>query len=223
MLLHQQARPSLHSYAMLLSHLSFFIPIVTCYRRSLLLETISLATAFFISTLYHACDEGLHCAGNLNLHAWHFVDVWATFLIVCFVLGVYFLQLPPRWAGALRVIYFIVITGAVSYDRFLFPLMASLFVTPLVLLLVRYGHTNGRVAFAMNFEAKPFAIGITLFGLALVVFVIAGEEVAGARKLHDLSKPKPSDVPDTTLYWAYHSLWHVLCMVSTHFIMSAKK
>jgi len=221
--LHQHARPSPHSYVVLLSHFWFFLPIWTCHRKGLLLETVGLTTALLVSSLYHACDEGLHCAGSMDLPAWHFVDVWATFLIVCFVLGVYFLQLPPTWAGALRVTYFVVITAAVSYDRFSFPLMASLFVTPLLLLLLRYGHSNGRVVFAMHFETKPFLIGMGAFGCALVVFVAAGEEWLGARRLHDVAKPKPKDVPDTTLYWALHSLWHVLCMVSTHLIISAKK
>eukprot|EP00759_Apiculatamorpha_spiralis_P006760 PhF_6_TR14002/c0_g1_i1/m.22451 len=220
---HQLARPSWHSYVMVCSHFSFWVPVRTCYVRGLILEAISLAISFVISILYHACDEGLYCAANLNLETWHFIDVWCTFFLVCFVLGVYFLQLPGKWSSLLRIVWFVVITLAVSYDRFSLPLMGSLFVTPAILLALRYAHPHGRKAFVVHFEPFPFLVGMSVFGVALIVFVSAGEEVAGARKLHDVSKPKPANVPDTTLYWMYHGLWHVLCMISTHFVVMAKR
>jgi hypothetical protein len=227
----QLERPSYHSYVLLLSHVSFLLSIVAAFRRRLVLESFSLVLSGLISVGYHVCDENLYCAFGWSIYQWHAMDVWSTFFLICFVLCVMVLDIRARRTKYIvRAAYFAVVTGAVWYDRSSLMIFSGLLGSVAFLVVFRYG-VQRHYAVRQSMQQRSgyrgpvgggvenLVIGLAVFCCSLACFVLANTPIVG-RLLHDSRDgPKPMDVPDTTVYWAFHSVWHFSSALSAYLII----
>ena len=221
----QHQRPSLHSYVILASHASFIVCIAEALRRRLVVESVSLLLSAFISIFYHLCDENLHCAFGMDIYGWHAADVWSTFFLICFVLGVMILNIRDAFGrNALRMAYLAAVTLFVWIDAGNMLLLGSLLVVVATSVVLRFTWwpLEDKLSHAKRVERNKFlAVGLGTFALALGCFVVANTPVVGPvtynASIH--GPQKPMDVPDTAVYWVFHSVWHFLSAVSGYFII----
>jgi hypothetical protein len=223
---HQLVRPSGHSLVILASHVSFLLCLATAVRRRQLLEAASLALSATISFCYHLCDENIACPLGWSVFAWHALDVWSTFFLVCFVLGVLVLDFDTRRARVLaRAAYFALVSGCVWYDRGSMLLFGGLLASVAAAVLFRYGvqrhHQQRHQRRARRFHIRKLVTGLAIFGVSLGCFVVANTPVVGP-VTYDAARDgavKRMDVPDTAVYWFFHAVWHFASAISAHFIL----
>jgi hypothetical protein len=219
----QYRRPSYHSAAVLASHAVYSVTVWSawCLRRPL--EFVSLVVSATVSLLYHVCDENIGCAFGWDIAVWHALDVWSTYFLICFVLGVTMLRIQDRKRRfAVRALYFILVTCTVAYDRSSMILSGALLLSISAWIVVRNRTLlrstmpwdgmattpQRRENFAVD-RRRSLILSLVCLTISLGFFVTANTPIVG-RRLHDpLAGPKPMHVPDTTLYWFFHALWHV--------------
>jgi hypothetical protein len=223
--LHQHVRPSPHSLAVLASHLAFAKTIHIAWKSHRVVESLSLALSCLISLHYHLCDENLWCPYGFDVYFWHAMDVWSTFFLICFVFGVMVLDLKKKkHQFILRVAYFIAVTASVAIDRSSMLLFGSLLGSVGLLVVVRLLSECGWFRARSSTKDSPskslsdLALGVGAFTVALGCFMVANTPVIGYVR-YDRSKPKPMDVPDTSVYWFFHSCWHLISSLSAYLIL----
>lgn len=215
---HQFVRPSGHSYVILLSHVSFLLCITAAVRKRLLMESVSLLFSGVISICYHVCDENFGCWLNLNIFQWHAADVWSTFFLTCFVLGVIVLDIEDRkMRFVLRFVYFVLVTGFVWYDPGSVLLLGGLLFVTAVLVFFRYAvQRHHKASRKSRKDVRRLVIGLAVFAVSLGCFILANTPIVGYQ-LHDpRAGLKPMDVPDTTVYWFFHSIWHFASAIAAY-------
>lgn len=221
----QLQRPSAHSYIILASHASFIFCIREAIRRRLFVESMSLLLSATISMFYHLCDENFHCAFGIDIYGWHAADVWSTFFLICFVLGVMVLNINNKlWRTILRMAYLTAITVFVWTDPGNMVLLGSLLVVVATTVTLKFSLFPDKcnLSSSRRQERNQFlAVGLGTFALALGCFVVANTPIVGPITYSaDIHGPrKPMDVPDTAVYWVFHSIWHFLSAVSGYFII----
>ena len=233
---HQDARPSGHSYVIMASHVSFIAAIFTAFRYGKLVEGFGLALSCVISLHYHLCDENLHCPYGIGIEGWHALDVWSTFFLVCFIFAVMVLDLKSKKAKFIvRVVYFIAVTGSVMYDKSSMVLFGGLLASVGLLITLKVfkqvyftSSNNARRATTGSTTTAPvkdLVAGLTIFAISLGCFVLANTPGAlgiGGYTRYDPKRDgplKPMDMPDTSTYWLFHSIWHFASAISALFIL----
>ena len=214
-LLFQLSRPSGHSYVLLASHVAYAVGFRTAIRTGQYLELASLLVSLCISVGYHVCDENLYCSLGLDIQKWHALDIWSTFFLICFVIGVRAMDFASATVrAAVRVVYLLLITTFVVIDRGNLALFGLLLASVAVLLVVRhvagYAHSGNRHLLAM---------GLGVFAVSLGCFVLANTPVIGPVTWPGGGQLKPMDVPDTAVYWAFHSVWHFASAVAANMLL----
>jgi hypothetical protein len=214
--LFQLSRPSPHSYVVLLSHASYALTLRTAVRHRQYLELCSLALSLAISVGYHICDENVHCGLGLDVVRWHALDVWSTFFLICFVIGVRAMNFATKGARVVvRCVYLFLITLFVFLDRGSAVLFGALLASVAIGLVCRH-----LIAGAVGGDATYLALGLGVFACSLGCFVIANTPIIGPVTWDGLPGTlKPMDVPDTAVYWAFHSVWHFASALSAHFLL----
>eukprot|EP01062_Namystynia_karyoxenos_P063278 TRINITY_DN5608_c0_g1_i1.p1 TRINITY_DN5608_c0_g1~~TRINITY_DN5608_c0_g1_i1.p1 ORF type:complete len:219 (+),score=59.12 TRINITY_DN5608_c0_g1_i1:70-726(+) len=200
-LLAQRGRPSWHSGALLASNAAFAAGACAALRSGHVLEGAALAAVAAVSTLYHLCDENVTCVGGLDILGWHAVDVWVTFAVVNAVFAVTLLRVRRRGRRRLlRAAQLALVTAGIGYDRFNPLVSAGLYAAAVVPVLARAGAR--RVALRQ---------GMLLLAAAAGCFISANAAPGpGGERLR--SGPEGvafPHLPETTLYWLWHSLWHL--------------
>ena len=209
---HQISRPSaVHSFVILASHVFFLPGVYQAWRLRFPVELVSLCLVTAVSLLYHTCDENLFCAFDMSITQWHATDVWVTFLLICFLLGVMALDLKTWVAAALRCVYFVWVSAVVLFDATSLFHRALLILSVTALIIWRYGMQKHHKHTSLDVASLVQAW--VIFGVAQVAFFLAITPIVG-RRLHADATPKPIALPDTTVYWLFHSLWHLFAAVS---------
>ena len=214
--LFQLTRPSFHSYVVLASHVSYALSFRTALRTAQYLELASLALSLAISVGYHICDENLACGLGLDIQRWHALDVWSTFFLICFVLGVRAMNFASTAVRTIvRTTYLILVTVFVIIDRGNLALFGALLASVAVGLVLRSVLGGG-----IGGEPKYLVYGLAVFACSLGCFVLANTPIIGPRTWQpETGKLKPMDVPDTAVYWLFHSVWHFASAISAHFLL----
>ena len=209
-IMEQFTRPSWHSTVLLLSHCVFILPVVVGFLKDRIIEGLSIIIAICVSFSYHLCDENYYCL-NGNIYQWHTGDVWMTFCLVTGVYGVSILRIErPEIRILARIGYFMLSTICVIYDQSSTQLGLLLYAT-IIIPIICY-----RKQVLRSWYSK---MGLVSFAVAITTFICAnnfGQSLRTGKEA--LTRP---DVPETTLYWFFHSLWHLFIAISaTCIIMS---
>ena len=226
---YQLTRPSWpHSHVILASHTAFALCLYTAVVHGHALEAAGLTLSAAISVAYHICDENFACAFGWPIATWHALDVWATFFLVCFVLGVMVLDLPSRKARfAARAAYAALVTSFVWYDRGSMLLFGGLLLSVAVAVFFRYAVQRRHLAWGAakrRARLRYLITGLAIFSLSLGCFVVANTSVIGP-VTYDAARDgpvKPMAVPDTAVYYLFHSVWHACSALSAHCIVKFK-
>ena len=214
--LFQLARPSFHSYVVLASHVSYALSFRTALVTGQHLELASLALSLAISIGYHICDENITCGLGLDIQRWHALDVWSTFFLICFVIGVRAMNFTSSTTRtAVRTVYLVLVTAFVIIDRGNLALLGSLLASVAIGLVVRSVLGGG-----IGGDTTYLAYGLGVFACSLGCFVLANTLIIGPSTWRpEAGKLKPMDVPDTAVYWFFHSVWHFASALSAHFLL----
>jgi Protein of unknown function (DUF3522) len=237
-MLRQEARPSLHSAAVLASNAAFFVLAWRVHRFAqarvaaaaakrgravspgrlplLLFEPVAFATAGLVSVLFHACDENIICSAASSSDARvpetaHFADIAATFygvIVACVWVAG---SESPAVRESLRTLLLFLSLPLIYFDRFSIGVNIALWVLPpAVCIGVLLWH--GRVP---RLERRWVLRGILLLVAGVGCFLAAN--LAGTQAARDRARW----IPDTPFYWFFHSCWHILSCEATFSIMHA--
>ena len=220
--LHQEVRPSGHSAVIMASHVGFLLSIGIAFKARRLVEAMSLSLSALISLHYHVCDENLWCPYGLDVTIWHALDVWSTFFLICFIFGVMVLDLPnPKHRFILRTVYFVSVTGSVWYDKGSMMLFGGLLASVALLIVARYALAKPSNRQRKKKSLGDLVVGLIVFVIALGCFVLANTPIVGHTRYDPkVDGPlKPMDVPDTSVYWVFHSIWHFSSAISSFFVL----
>jgi hypothetical protein len=214
--LFQEVRPSWHSAVVMASHVAFLLSLRTALRQRQFPEFAALLLSLAISLGYHLCDENVKCSLEFDIVKWHALDVWSTFFFICFVVGVRALGLSSRAArGALRGVYLLLVTAFVVIDRGSVAMAGGLLALVTMSLVVRY------LLFPLQRGSPQYLLmGLGTFSVSLGCFVVANTPMVGpVTWTSHAGELKPMHLPDTAVYWAFHSVWHFASAVSAHCLL----
>eukprot|EP01062_Namystynia_karyoxenos_P063279 TRINITY_DN5608_c0_g1_i2.p1 TRINITY_DN5608_c0_g1~~TRINITY_DN5608_c0_g1_i2.p1 ORF type:complete len:230 (+),score=42.54 TRINITY_DN5608_c0_g1_i2:70-759(+) len=211
-LLAQRGRPSWHSGALLASNAAFAAGACAALRSGHVLRRechrgrsaaacpapAAVRSAVRVERKYLQLTL---CVGGLDILGWHAVDVWVTFAVVNAVFAVTLLRVRRRGRRRLlRAAQLALVTAGIGYDRFNPLVSAGLYAAAVVPVLARAGAR--RVALRQ---------GMLLLAAAAGCFISANAAPGpGGERLR--SGPEGvafPHLPETTLYWLWHSLWHL--------------
>lgn len=188
----------------ILSNLSYLPPIIYLINARMYANALNLCFVFVFSLLYHICDYG-NCVAPFTIL--ETLDWYFSFSAV-FLIGAYFIDMRShRIKLALYVLipsYVMLFLVFDTTHQYSFYAMSSIFVFLAIIHLIINILRNFNIA--KRLKLPPFIINLigsrkhTIHLMRAIFFIIG----------ICLFIPAVVFLYDTSIYWLYHGLWHML-------------